>query len=168
MLSKRKQQEFIDLFSEDDLFTCCPNCEETVALKRCGLFYGDNFTESAISIINERVAEQKERLAELKRMQENVSVRSETGAKAVNLGRIWERLIPFLPTFPYDSTACRPLFDPLDHIVFEGLSRLEVTQIIFLEIKTGQSRLNGVQRKIKSLVEQKKISALTYKCGGGQ
>lgn len=73
-------------------------------------------------------------------------------------GKTLEKLIPFLKNFGYDPHDVRWLGDPVDLIVFDKLSeKRDPEQIVFLEVKSGESRLSKVQQKIKELIERKKI-----------
>ena len=49
-------------------------------------------------------------------------------------------------------------------MTFEGLSsKGKINKIIMFDIKTGGARLNPKQRRIKELVEDKKMEFRTYK-----
>jgi predicted Holliday junction resolvase-like endonuclease len=69
----------------------------------------------------------------------------------VVLGQISEKLVPFLKEFKYDAQKANFLGNPIDYIIFEE------EEIIFMEIKSGNSALSQKQRKIKKLVNDKKI-----------
>ena len=62
-----------------------------------------------------------------------------------------EELIPFSKNFPYDYRNFKFIGMPVDGIAFNE------DKIVFVEIKTGKSRLNNRQEKIKSLVENKEV-----------
>jgi len=72
-------------------------------------------------------------------------------------GKYMEKSVPFLETFPYDAHDMRWLGDPIDFVIFDGSSKGDVDQIVFCEVKTGKSTLSNVQRKIKELIENKKV-----------
>jgi predicted Holliday junction resolvase-like endonuclease len=72
-------------------------------------------------------------------------------------GKFSEQLAPFLPDFKYDPTESRFIGTPIDLLIFKGLSSGNPEEIVFLEIKTGKSRLSQPERKIKELIEGKKI-----------
>lgn len=72
-------------------------------------------------------------------------------------GKFAEQLAPFLPGFKYDPTDARFLGSPVDLIVFDGLANNEPQQIVFMEVKTGNSQLSGKERKVRQLVEQGKV-----------
>ena len=72
-------------------------------------------------------------------------------------GKTLEKLVPFLDRFPYDAHDIRWLGDPIDLVIFDGRSKDNPEQIVFCEVKSGESKLTKDQNKIKELVENKKV-----------
>lgn len=72
-------------------------------------------------------------------------------------GKTIEKLIPFLEDFPYDAHDMRWSGNPIDFIIFDGLSRGEPKQVVFCEVKFGKSDLTSMQRKIRELIKRKKV-----------
>ena len=141
----------------------CPDCGEHFLLKDAGLFYLDDFSSKAEDLYRQRLEELKKRKMDYRKLCKRIPERSKTGAKAVNIGRIFERFAPSLNTFPFDRNDCRSLFDPIDYIVFKDLSKKSiVNKIVFIDIKTGRANLTGKQPKIRSLVERKRVVWDTY------
>ncbi len=66
-------------------------------------------------------------------------------------GKMTEQFIPFLKDYPYDSQNFRFLGTPIDGIQFEQ------DKIVFIEFKTGDSRLTAKQKGIKDLILKKKV-----------
>jgi predicted Holliday junction resolvase-like endonuclease len=66
-------------------------------------------------------------------------------------GKMAEQFMPFLKEYPYDSGNFRFLGTPVDGVQFNDDS------IVFMEFKTGDSKLSDRQKKIKELVERKKV-----------
>jgi predicted Holliday junction resolvase-like endonuclease len=95
---------------------------------------------------------------ELKKMKEIYN--SELGhrkSSEVRLGRISESLAPFLDGWPWDPNSFRFLGNPIDGIQFNQ------DELVFVEIKTGKSRLSASQRWIKDLITQGKVSFATFR-----
>jgi predicted Holliday junction resolvase-like endonuclease len=68
--------------------------------------------------------------------------------------------------FQFDHNDCRSLFDPIDYIIFEGLSKKNsVSKILFTEIKTGKANLTKKEKGIRNRVEDKRVVWDTYKKG---
>lgn len=78
-------------------------------------------------------------------------------------GRLAEQMAPYFPDFKYDPTEVRFMGTPVDLLVFPGLSGNEPKEIVFVEVKTGQSKLTPRERKVKDLVEQKKVRWEEYR-----
>jgi len=71
---------------------------------------------------------------------------------SVKHGKFLEHYIPWIKKiFPHDPQRFRFIGNPIDGILF-GEDR-----IIFMEFKTGKSRLSSSQVRIKNLVENKKV-----------
>jgi len=78
-------------------------------------------------------------------------------------GRTLEKLIPFLDKFPYNAHDLRWLGDPIDFIIFDGYSEKSPKQIVFCEVKSGDSNLSKSQNEIKELVEKKKVKWFEFR-----
>jgi len=78
-------------------------------------------------------------------------------------GKTLEKLIPFLERFPHDPHDIRWLGDPIDLIIFDGHSKDDLNQIVFCEVKSGESRLTKIQNRIKQLVENKRVKWLEFR-----
>jgi predicted Holliday junction resolvase-like endonuclease len=166
MKLKNEARQVIQALKGGNLMAECPSCGEGFKLKDAGLFYLDDFTPEAQKLVEQRKAELKEKAQELKEARKKVPARAEATTRAVNLGFILERLAPTMQGFRFHRNDCRSLFDPIDYIVFEGLSHKgEVDRIIFADIKTGGAVLAKKQREIKALVESGKVECDRYKAG---
>lgn len=161
---KTESREIIRTLERGNFYAECPCCGGTMQLRKAGLFYLNDFTPEAEAIYKERIAELKEREKELREKRKKIKERSEVGAKSVNIGFILERIAPSLKHFKFQKNDCRSLFDPIDYLIFEGLSEKgTVTKLLFVDIKTGESRLKAIQKEIKNRIEQKKLVWDTYK-----
>ena len=72
-------------------------------------------------------------------------------------GKALERLVPFLKDFNHSPHDVRWLGDPIDLIVFDGLSEGDPQKITFVEIKYGKSELTDKQKKIKQVIKERKV-----------
>lgn len=158
MKDREEVNRIIDALVSEGFWVECPCCGEPVRLSEAGLFYLDDFTPEALEIYKNEQSALKERGKELRRSRRDIKVRSETGAKATNIGFLLERLAPSMKGFAFNRNDCRSLFDPIDYIIFEGLSKKNsVSRIIFADIKTGGAQLAKKQKAIKELVGKKKV-----------
>jgi predicted Holliday junction resolvase-like endonuclease len=78
-------------------------------------------------------------------------------ARACQLGKTLEKIAPMFPGFGHHPCDVRPIFDPIDFVIFDGYFQGEVTDITFVEFKTGESRPTQVQNSIRSAVEKKRV-----------
>ena len=77
---------------------------------------------------------------------------------AVTKGKVTEHIVPYLPGFDLDPKDVRFLGTPIDLIAFSGLNASEEVEIVFIEVKTGQSTLSPRERAVKKAVEAKRVS----------
>lgn len=77
-------------------------------------------------------------------------------SQSVRYGKMSEQWIPFSKDFPHNSENFRFLGSPIDGIVFND------DKIIFCEFKSNTSKLSEKQKRIKSLIENKKIEWLEF------
>jgi len=89
--------------------------------------------------------------------EKNKKVVSQRKSSEVRLGKIGENMAPFFKDWPFDPNKFRFLGNPIDGIQFNN------DEILFIEIKTGKSRLSTSQKKIKQLIKEKKVAFATFR-----
>jgi predicted Holliday junction resolvase-like endonuclease len=99
----------------------------------------------------------KKREDELKGRKVSADVTAEKKAIEIGFGKMIEKFIPAYEDLKLKFCECRALYDPLDVIVFRGLLQRKVDLITFLEIKSGESRLNNHQKMIKKAISDGKV-----------
>jgi predicted Holliday junction resolvase-like endonuclease len=72
-------------------------------------------------------------------------------------GKALEKLIPFLKNFNHSPHDVRWIGDPIDLIVFDGVSEDNPQRITFVEVKSGKSELTEKQKKIKQIIKDGKV-----------
>lgn len=78
-------------------------------------------------------------------------------------GKFSEQLAPYLPDFKYDPRDVRFIGTPIDMLVFKGLAANTPEEIIMLEIKSGEAGLSQQEKRIRELVENKKVRWELYR-----
>src|SRR3989344_7111546 len=61
-------------------------------------------------------------------------------SRAVIGGQFSEQLAPFLPNFDNLPTECRFIGKPIDFIVFKGMDEKKISEVVFVEVKSGNAR----------------------------
>ena len=84
-------------------------------------------------------------------------------SRAVLSGQFSEQIAPYLPDFPYNPTEARFIGKPVDFIVFRGMDDKKIEEVVFVEVKTGQGKLNDVEKSLKESVQDKNISWHEYR-----
>lgn len=79
-------------------------------------------------------------------------------------GKFSEHMAPYLPGFPNDLKPSEAKFlgDPTDFIIFKGLDEKNISEVVFVEVKTGKARLNNNESSLKKVIEEKKVRYITY------
>jgi len=115
------------------------------------------FPEDAEAIRQNMLKEMEQRKEILEKRKVSADVGAEKKAIEVGIGKIIEKIVPAHRMFKMPLCDCRPLFEPIDFIVFNGMSKMTVNSVTFLEIKTGNSRLNKHERMVRDAITDKRI-----------
>lgn len=84
-------------------------------------------------------------------------------SRAVLSGQFSEQLAPFLPDFNFKPTEVRFLGKPVDFIVFKGMDNKKIDEVIFVEVKSGMSKISSVEKSLKETIENKNIRWEEYR-----
>ncbi|HOZ73005.1 MAG TPA: Holliday junction resolvase-like protein [Spirochaetales bacterium] len=84
-------------------------------------------------------------------------------SRAVLTGQIGEQLAPYLPGFPCDPADARFIGKPIDFIAFPGASAGAPVEALFIEVKTGDSRLSAAERALREAVEAGRVRWVEYR-----
>ena len=87
------------------------------------------------------------------------------GSRNAITGEIYEKILPSMPNFPYAPKDMVFVGKWTDYIIFDGLSEGDLREIIFLEIKSGKSRLNANEKMIKNILDQKIVRFAEMRVG---
>lgn len=78
-------------------------------------------------------------------------------SKSVILWEVTEKIVPIIPTCPYNPKDMTFLGKGVDYIVFDWLSEWYLKKIIFVEVKTWKSRLNKNEKQIMNTIIRNKV-----------
>lgn len=84
-------------------------------------------------------------------------------SRSVLKGHFSEQLAPYLPDFKYSPTECKFLGKPIDFLVFKGLDDKEISEVVFVEVKSGKSSLNKNERSLRDAIKNKKVRWEEYR-----
>ena len=84
-------------------------------------------------------------------------------SRAVLSGQFSEQIAPYLPEFPFKPTEVRFIGKPIDFVVFKGMDEKKIEEVVFVEVKSGQSQLSKVEKSLKETIEIKKVSWKEYR-----
>jgi len=84
-------------------------------------------------------------------------------SRAVLAGQAAEQLAPWLPGFPFDPGDCRFIGKPVDFLVFSGSSAGSISEVVFVEVKSGTAGLNRAERSLREAVEAGRVRWQEYR-----
>jgi predicted Holliday junction resolvase-like endonuclease len=154
-MTKPSRELIAELQRDKRFMGTCPSCLDEFRLADAALFSIDD-TPPAAALAAIQAARQaiKERRDELARAKVRMTERAQITAQAVNLGKIVEKIVPSFASFGYAPGDCRALFEPVDYLIFSGLTgRQKVEALYFVDVKSGAARLSTKQRSIKEAVD---------------
>jgi predicted Holliday junction resolvase-like endonuclease len=152
------RNQLIEELRSSDLLAECTHCYKEFKLSDAILFDGRGpFPEIAEERRKELIDALNERMEELKKRKVSADTGAEKKAIEVGFGKIIEKIIPAHKDFKRTLADCRPLFEPIDMIVFNGASKMDISSVTFLEIKTGNARLNEHEKMVRDAIDEKKV-----------
>jgi predicted Holliday junction resolvase-like endonuclease len=151
-------KQLIKTMKSSLLIAQCPKCDEEFRLSDSLLFDGTAKFPDAAELIRMQLAEElRKQEKELEKRKISVDVTAEKKAIEVGFGKIIEKFLPAYRDLDLQFAECRPLYDPIDVLVFSGLVNRQVDNITFLEIKSGNAKLNNHQKMIRDAVLDKNV-----------
>ena len=140
----------------------CPNCNEEFSLSKAVLFDGQNeFPDEAQKIRKELQSELNQKIEDLKKRKVRADTSVEMGAISSGFGKIIEKIFPAYKNFNMPLNDCRFLGEPIDMIIFRGVSEMKVDHITFLEAKTGKGRLDDGEKLVRDAVLDHRVKCET-------
>lgn len=139
----------------------CPKCFSELDLNEVVV---DTKKLKNVDYYQHQLSEIQKRKDCLKTARDQVYQKIYTTTKSVNIGFIAERIIPALDTFPHKHGDSRSTGgDPIDYVVFKGLTDGSVKEILFIDVKTGNAILTKRQQEIKDVINnQKNVKFRTF------
>jgi predicted Holliday junction resolvase-like endonuclease len=84
-------------------------------------------------------------------------------SRAVIGGQFSEQLAPYLPNFKYLPTECKFIGKPIDFLVFKGMDDKNISEVVFVEVKTGKSKLSPQEKNLKETIQKGKVKFEEYR-----
>ena len=115
---------------------------------------------SYIYISHDKIAQRKAeaylekwKVKEEKRIREDAYQRS----RAVSFGKTIEHYVPFMKEFPVEPKDVQFFGKPIDYIAFANRVSKKKCSVHFIEVKSGNSNLNGHQKNIKTAILEGRV-----------
>ena len=115
---------------------------------------------SYIYISHDKIAKRKAeaylekwKVKEEKRIREDAYQRS----RAVSFGKTIEHYVPFMKEFPVEHKDVQFFGKTIDYIAFANRGSKKKCSVHFIEVKSGNSNLNGHQKNIKTAILEGRV-----------
>jgi len=163
----RRADTITQLQADARIYARCPTCDEDFPLKRALLFYADApIPEVAQERLDTRRADLRARVTALGERRRRASEGATQKAIDVNVGMILERVAPVCEGFGSARHACRPLFDPIDYVVFDGMNASSgATRAVLFDGPALAPARERVQRSIQLALEAGNCEWRTVRMG---
>ncbi len=153
-----KTEELIKNLKSSELFAECP-CGQEFRIADAFLFDGTMpFPEEALEKQEELKQQLDDRAKMLEKRLKLATERAQITSTAVNIGKNLEKVLPVAKDFKWVVPDTKFLGDPIDLLVFNGLSNGKVESLSFVEVKSGAARLNTHQKSIRDAIQDHKVS----------
>ncbi len=124
-----------------------------------------NQTVSTLSEANKVRAEAIQMREEAQKLKEELNQRilnarkeSVQKSRDVVAGKVSEQLAPYFPSFRYNPREARFIGTPIDIIVFNGIDDGKLKNIVFIEVKTGGSKMTDREKLVKEAIESGRVA----------
>ncbi len=84
-------------------------------------------------------------------------------SRSVLYGQFSEQLAPYLPDFKFNPNDCKFLGKPIDFIVFNEESTGKISEVIFVEVKSGNSKLSPREKNLKEVIKKGNVKWEEYR-----
>ena len=116
-------EEIIQLLKKSDIYAEHPACGGEFKISDALLFDGTKlFPFKAIEVQKNLEEGLKKRQEELKKSMKRATTGAQITAKSVNIGKLLEKVFPTMKDFKWELSDCRFLGEPIDFVIFPGLS----------------------------------------------
>ena len=151
-------EEIIQLLKKSDIYAEHSACGGEFKISDALIFDGTKpFPFKAQEVQKNLEKALKERQEELKKSIKKATTGAQTTSKSVNVGKLLEKVFPTMKDFKCELSDCRFLGEPIDLIIFNGLTAGKIESIKFLEVKSGKAVLNKHQKSVKEAIEKNKV-----------
>lgn len=141
----------------------CPECGEEFRLSKSLLFDGRaEFPSKAEERREELLRQLKDRTKELAEQEQRATSGSEKATIAVGVGKIIEKILPAHRNFGLVPSDCRFIAEPIDMVVFDGITENKINRITFLDVKTGNAQLTKHQRQVRDAITDHDVKWRSY------
>lgn len=87
---------------------------------------------------------------------------SNNRSRSIIKGQVAETFAPLMPNFPIPSNQCQFLGKPVDFIGFKEDDKGNISEVLFIEVKSGSSKLSKREKSLQSTIDAGNVSYVIY------
>jgi predicted Holliday junction resolvase-like endonuclease len=165
---KLKKQEMIDAMmaffeTGQEIYGVCPCCEEIFRVSEMQIFYGKKPPKDWLDDLRGRKKKLKEDTKSFELEKKKIIDKAIERSLSIRIGKTLEKIAPIIPQLGHHPSDVRGIYEPIDFIAFNGMfKKKDIDTISFIEIKTGASSLNRIQRRIRDAVNDGRVDWRMY------
>jgi predicted Holliday junction resolvase-like endonuclease len=136
----------------NQILLICPSCEEVIYLSEARPFLLGKQLHSEIDEI--RSAELKLEKAETRLNEIEESLRmiaAESGRRAAK--RLLKKIDPSFSGAGYDPQDVKVIFDPVTYLVFDGMTKSKLNEVIFVAAEPRNKQSETLQKSIENVIK---------------
>lgn len=84
-------------------------------------------------------------------------------SRAVRDGYRIEQLLPLSTDWPYSPDDARFIGAPIDYLVFDGLDEGDLREVVFVEVKSGQSPLSAREKQVRDAIADGRVAFVEWR-----
>lgn len=154
-----KTEDLIRKLKVSNLYAECPRCYGEFKLSQTVLFDGTKpFPDEVVEFQQKLQKDLENREEKLQKRRKLIMKTAQITTRATNVGKNLEKILPTMKDFKWIVPDCKFLGDPIDLIIFNGLSVQKVDSVSFVEVKSGTATMKKHQKSIRDAVEDGKVS----------
>jgi predicted Holliday junction resolvase-like endonuclease len=157
---------FLDMFNQFRRILCmCPHCNNLSRLSDLRL-------KSKEKIVKTWLDDFESNIQQLQRQEEKFQgEEKEIREKAAERGRaqvpkiVRKSMIKEFAKLKYDPYDIKAILHPIEFIVFDGMNKGEMNNVVLLAKQSSNPHLQAIQRKISSTIDEKKYDWKVLRAG---
>ncbi len=147
--------DIINMFQSFRTILCvCPCCGDIVRFADLHIEYKGKTSETWLDEYESKVCTLEEKEEKLKEEEEGLREKARERGRTQVPKLVQKSMYTEFAKLKYDPYDIKAILHPVDFVVFNGLNREQIKDVVFLSKRTDNRYLNEIRTTIKSVVEK--------------